>query len=54
MKGLKGYGFFIVMAVIILVAALSGDFLSGMNRENYSYTQFKKDIQDEKIMAVAL
>lgn len=54
MKGLKGYGFFIVMAVIILVAALSGDFLSGMNRENYSYTQFKKDIQDEKIMAVAV
>lgn len=26
MKGLKGYGFFVVMAVIILMAALSGDF----------------------------
>ena len=40
MKGLKGYGFFILMAVIILIAALSGDFMSGWNRENYSYMQF--------------
>lgn len=54
MKGLKGYGFFVVMAVIILIAALSGDFMSGRNRENYSYTQFKKDIVDKKITAVAV
>lgn len=52
MKGLKGYGFFVVMAVIILMAALSGDFFSGMNRNNYSYTQFKKEIEDHQIAAV--
>ncbi len=52
MKGLKGYGFFVVMAVIILMAALSGDFFSGMNRNTYSYTQFKKEIEDHQITAV--
>lgn len=52
MKGLKGYGFFVVMAVIILMAALSSDFFSGMNRNNYSYTQFKKEISSNQIAAV--
>lgn len=52
MKGLKGYGFFVVMAVIILMAALSGDFFSGMNRNNYSYTQFKREIEDHQVAAV--
>lgn len=52
MKGLKGYGFFVVMAVIILMAALSSDFFSGMNRNNYSYTQFKKEIGNNQIAAV--
>ena len=54
MRGLKGYGFFVVMAVIILMAALSGDFFSGMNRNNYSYTQFKKEIEDHQIAAVVV
>ena len=54
MKGLKGYGFFILMAVIILIAALSGDFMSGWNRENYSYMQFQEDLSDKKIASVAI
>ena len=54
MKGLKGYGFFVVMAAIILIAALSGDFLSGLNRDSYSYAQFKKDINDKKITVVVV
>ena len=54
MKGLKGYGFFILMAVIILIAALSGDFMSGWDRENYSYMQFKEDLSDKKVAAVAI
>ena len=54
MRGLKGYGFFVVMAVIILMAALSGDFFSGKNRNNYSYTQFKKEIEDHQIAAVVV
>lgn len=54
MKGLKGYGFFILMAVIILIAALSGDFMSGWNRENYSYMQFKEDLSEKKVASVAI
>lgn len=54
MKGFKGYGFFVVLAVIVLVAALSSDFLSGMNRENYTYTQFKKDIREKKVNHVVV
>lgn len=54
MRGLKGYGFFVVLALIILLAALSGDFMAGMNRGNYSYTQFKKDITDNKIAEVVV
>ena len=42
MRGYKGYGFFILMAAIILIAVFSNDFFMSMNRENYSYTQFKK------------
>lgn len=54
MRGLKGYGFFIVMAAIILVAAISGDFMSTMSRNNYSYTQFQKDLSDQRVTAVAI
>lgn len=54
MRGLKGYGFFIVMAVIILVAAISGDFMSSMSRNNYSYMQFKEDLSDKKVTAVVI
>lgn len=54
MRGLKGYGFFIVMAVIILVAAISGDFMSSVSRNNYSYMQFKKDLSDDKVTAVVI
>lgn len=54
MKGLKGYGFFIVMAVIILVAAISGDFMSTMSRNNYSYAQFQEHLSDKKVTSVAI
>ncbi len=54
MRGFRGYGFFILMAAIILIAALSGDFMSGWNRENYSYMQFKEDLSDKKVAAVVV
>jgi len=54
MRGFRGYGFFILMAAIILIAALSGDFMSGWNHENYSYMQFKEDLADKKVAAVAV
>ena len=54
MRRFKGYGFFVLMAAIILIAAISGDFMSGWNRENYSYMQFKEDLSDKKVAAVAV
>lgn len=54
MKGLKGYGFFIVMAAIILVVILSNDFFENMNRENYSYVQFQEDVKNGKIRSVTI
>lgn len=54
MKGLKGYGFFIVMAAIILVVILSNDFFENMNRESYSYSQFQDDVKAGQILAVAI
>lgn len=54
MKAFKGYGFFVVMAVIILIAALSGDFMSEFNRESYSYLQFKEDLSKKNVKAVTI
>ena len=54
MKGFKGYGFFIVMAAIILVVILSNDFFENMGRENYSYVQFREDISDGNIVSVII
>lgn len=54
MKAFKGYGFFIVMAAIILIAALSGDFMSEFNRESYSYFQFTEDLSKKNVKAVTI
>ena len=54
MKGLKGYGFFIVMAAIILVVILSNGFFENMNREHYSYVQFQEDISNGSIRSVII
>ncbi len=54
MKGLKGYGFFLIMAGLILVAVFSGDIFSGMGKENYTYTQFKEDVAAKKVKEVSV
>ena len=42
MKGFKGYGFFFILAAVIL------------NQDNYSYFQFKKDMTDKKVSSVTV
>lgn len=37
MRKWKGYGFFVAMAAIILIAMISSDFMSGWTEENYTY-----------------
>ena len=48
MRKWKGYGFFVAMAAIILIAMISSDFMSGWTEENYTYTQFKDDLSNHK------
>ena len=52
MRKWKGYGFFVAMAAIILIAMISSDFMSGWTEENYTYTQFKDDLSNHKIQSV--
>ncbi|MCH5252835.1 MAG: ATP-dependent zinc metalloprotease FtsH [Lachnospiraceae bacterium] len=54
MKGLKGYGFFFIVAAVILAAVLSNGLFAGFNRENYSYSQFKKDMTEKKVSSVTV
>ena len=49
-----GYGFFVAMAAIILIAMISSDFMSGWTEENYTYTQFKDDLSNHKIQSVVV
>ena len=51
MRKWKGYGFFVAMAAIILIAMISSDFMSGWTEENYTYTQFKDDLSNHKIQS---
>ena len=54
MRKWKGYGFFVTMAAIILIAMISSDFMSGWTEENYTYTQFKDDLSNHKIQSVVV
>ena len=54
MRKWKGYGFFVAMAAIILIAMISSDFMSGWTEENYTYTQFKDELSNHKIQSVVV
>ena len=54
MRKWKGYGFFVAMAAIILIAMISSDFMSGWTEENYTYTQFRDDLSNHKIQSVVV
>jgi cell division protease FtsH len=54
MRKWKGYGFFVAMAAIILIAMISSDFMSGWTEENYTYTQFKDDLSNHKIQSAVV
>ena len=54
MKGVKGYGFFIVLLVVIGIAYLCNNYIMDYNRDSYSVSQFKQDLQDKKIKKVTI
>ena len=54
MKGVKGYGFFIVLLVVIGIAYLCNNYIMDDDRDSYSVSQFKQDLQDKKIKKVTI
>ena len=53
-KGIKGYGFFIVLLVVIGIAYLCNNYIMDYDRDSYSVSQFKQDLQDKKIKKVTI
>ena len=54
MKGLRGYGFFVVVVAVVLVAVLANGYFSSQKQEKYSYKNFKQDIKNEKLEKVTV
>ena len=52
MKNLKGYGFFIVLLLVIGISYLFNSYLVDYNRDAYSISQFKQDLSDKKIKKI--
>lgn len=52
MKAFKGYGFFVIMLVILIVSYFLSDILANAGRGSYSMSQFKADIAANKIKSV--
>ena len=54
MKGVKGYGFFIVLLVVIGIAYLCNNYIMDYDRDSYTVSQCKQDLQDKKIKKVTI
>ena len=52
MKTFKGYGFFVLMLQVLALVFIANEYFINSNRDNYSVTQFKQDIMEEKIQSV--
>ena len=52
MKSLKGYGFFIVMLLVVLLAYISSDYFMNADKAGYTIAQFKEDISSNKVQDV--
>lgn len=50
-KQMKGYGFYIIILLIVLVALYGSNFMDGKNPESYSKAQFVKDLESGNIQA---
>lgn len=54
MKGMRGYGFFVIVLAVVLIAVFANDFISSNNQDVYSYSDFKKEIMENKVAAVTI
>lgn len=54
MKSLRGYGFFIVMLFVVLVAYITSDYFMNADKAGYTIAQFKEDVSGGKIQSVEI
>ena len=54
MKIFKGYGFFVILLLVLLLAYYGNELLAGNARAEYSYTQFKEDFRANKVTEVKI
>ena len=54
MKIFKGYGFFVILLIVLLLAYYGNEVLAGNARAEYSYTQFKEDFRANKVTEVKI
>ncbi len=54
MKNFKGYGFFVVMLLLIIGAYISSDLFMNATRANYSISQFKEDLSAGMVKSVEI
>ncbi len=54
MRAFKGYGFFVVMLLVLAVVYISNYYFMNLNRQNYNITQFKEDIAAGRIQSVEI
>jgi cell division protease FtsH len=52
MKTFKGYGFFIVLLIVLAAAYFSNEYVTNLTREDYTLTQFKEDVKAGKVQSV--
>ncbi len=52
MKNFKGYGFFVVMLFVIIIAYISSDYFMNAAKASYTYAQFKQDLSSGMVKSV--
>ena len=54
MKNARGLGFFVLIAMVIMLAVFGNDLFGGVNKDSYNYNSFKQDLQKDKVASVQI
>ena len=54
MKNARGLGFFVLIAMVVILAVFGNDLFGGVNKDSYNYNSFKQDLQKDKVASVQI
>ena len=54
MKNARGLGFFVLIAMVVMLAVFGNDLFGGVNKYSYNYNSFKQDLQKDKVASVQI